>query len=646
MNPFKTKSVERNEYVVLLYRFATIMLFYTCFRILFYLFNMSLFPNVGFGDLLTMLRGGLMFDLSAVLYLNILYALLYILPLPFKFTKAYQKFLKIIFITTNSIGFALNSIDLIYYRFIQKRTTYNVINILENETNMDKLWIQFVIDYWYVALIFILSVYVLIKSYSALKPRKVKFSNKWLYPAISVVSLVIFSGFSIVGMRGGYRHSTRPINMAHAGKFVNSPDEMAIVLNTPFCVLRTWNKAQFTHYDFYSDKDELETIYSPIVNPETNTLNKKNVVVIILESFSREHFGIFNKHLDNGNYKGYTPFLDSLSQHSLVFPNAFANGQKSIDAMPSILASIPALVLPYVVSDYSANHINGMPNLLNNEGYTTAFFHGAPNGSMGFDAFAKVAGFKDYLGKSEFNNDDEFDGIWGIWDEPFFEFYADEMNKLKEPFMTSLFSVSSHHPFKVPEKYEGVFPKGTLPVHQVVGYTDNALRSFFNKAQEMPWYDNTLFVITADHSTSPYFKESTTSTNKFQIPLIFYSPGDGTMQGVNNRLAQQIDIMPTALEYIGYKSKPYVAFGNNLLDDNSQSFVINYINNSYQLMIEDYVIHYDGQDIISVFNSKNDPMLMKNIKDSDLEYTKHLPLMKAIIQQYNNRMIEDQLTVS
>ena len=243
------------------------------------------------------------------------------------------------------------------------------------------------------------------------------------------------------------------------------------------------------------------------------------------------------------------------------------------------------------------------------------------------------------------DNDDEFDGMWGIWDEPFFQFYADEMNKMQEPFMTSLFSLSSHHPFKVPEQYTDVFPKGTLPLHQCVGYTDNALRQFFNKAKEMPWYENTLFVITADHSSRGHYDFSHISTNKFQIPLIFFSPGDSTLRGIDERVAQQIDIMPTVLNYIGYDQEPYVAFGNNLLDEDSNRFAINYINDSYQLLHDDYVIHFDGQNIISAFNTDKDSMLTTNIKDTDQEYLNHLPLMKSIIQQYNNRMIEDRLTV-
>src|SRR5690606_14279042 len=145
--------------------------------------------------------------------------------------------------------------------------------------------------------------------------------------------------------------------------------------------------------------------------------------------------------------------------------------------------------------------------LLGEKGYETAFFHGAPNGSMGFSAYMQLAGIKNYYGKNEYNNDDDFDGIWGIWDEPFMQFMAKKLDTFKQPFFSSFFSLSSHHPFKVPEHYAGKFPKGQLPLHEPIGYVDNALRQFFNTASKSEWYKNTLFVIVADHASMIHFPE-------------------------------------------------------------------------------------------------------------------------------------------
>jgi phosphoglycerol transferase MdoB-like AlkP superfamily enzyme len=347
-----------------------------------------------------------------------------------------------------------------------------------------------------------------------------------------------------------------------------------------------------------------------------------------------------NHQLNNGTYKGYTPFLDSLIDKSLVFSNAFANGRKSIDAIPSITASIPALVLPYVISERSGNKINSLAGLLSKEGYQTAFFHGAPNGSMGFDAFAKIAGFHSYFGKDEYGHDDGFDGVWGIWDEPFFQFFIDKMNQMKPPFFTTIFSVSSHHPFKVPSQYIERFPEEHMPLQKCIRYTDMALKAFFEKAARMPWFKNTLFVITSDHCSESDFKEYKTAVNYYAAPLIFFK-GDGSLHGQDESLAQQIDIMPTVLGYLNYP-KPFVAFGNNLLDQSSQRFVINYLEDTYQFLYGDYAYYFTEDTLTAMFNRKKDPYLLENLIAIE-PYSGDVLLFKAIMQQFNNRMAQDRM---
>nr|WP_319399162.1 sulfatase-like hydrolase/transferase [uncultured Carboxylicivirga sp.] len=642
--PFLDKTVERNEYLVLIMRLLYLMVFYTAFRLIFWAFNTEYFPPVTVSGFFKILKGGMIFDLAAILYLNALYVVFYILPFPFKFKKGYQGFLKWLFMIVNSIGLALASTDIIYYRFILKRTTYNVFDILKNEDNMGRLWGQFLIDYWYIAVLFVASVWLLSKFYSKVKPRPIEFSRRWFVYPTALVALVIFTGFSVVAIRGGYRHSTRPMTMNNAGRYVEKAEQMNLVLNTPFCVIRTWGKRGIERRKYF-DKDELLSIYNPEYKYDAKSFDKKkkNVVIFILESFNREYVGALNKNLDNGNYKGYTPFLDSLISQSYCIEHAYANGFKSIDAMPSIIASLPSLELPYIVSEYSTNRINGLPTLLKKDGYTSAFFHGAANGSMGFDAFAKMAGFDEYVGKTEYDNDDDYDGMWGIWDEPFFQFFANEMDQMKQPFFTSLFSLSSHHPFKVPEAYEGVFPKGDLPVHQCVGYTDMALRKFFEKAKTMDWYNNTLFVLTADHSSVSSFESSRNDIDVYSIPMIFFAPGDSTLKGMDNRIAQQIDIMPSVLSYIGY-NKPFVSFGNNIFDNKVQRYAIGYRSGTYQFLENDTIIHFDGNKLKAVYDIADDRMMTNNIVDqvnvNDIERD-----CKGFLQQYSNRMIDDGFSI-
>jgi phosphoglycerol transferase MdoB-like AlkP superfamily enzyme len=519
--------------------------------------------------------------------------------------------------------------------------------MFSNEENMGQLWFRFIYDYWYAVVFWLGLVILMYYLYQLIKPKPIAFSSKWFYGISALVFMALFTGFSVIGMRGGYRHSTRPINMSNAGKYVNAPEEMAVVLNTPFCIARTARKSTFKYIDYFQNDTLLKQLYTPVHEPKVNNeFQNLNVVVIILESFSRENSGVLNPHLSNGNYKGYTPFLDSLINVSYSFGNAFANGRKSIDALPSILSSLPALVQPFVVSEYSSNNINGLGKLLREKKYHTSFFHGAPNGSMGFQAFTRMAGFDNYFGRDEYGNDADFDGIWGVWDEPFFQFFAKKLNTFPEPFVSSIFSVSSHHPYKVPDHYEGVFPKGTIPLHQCVGYTDMALRKFFKTASEMPWFNRTLFVITADHSIPGKYDEYNTSVNGFAVPLLLYMPGSN-LKGSSTVLAQQTDIMPTVLNLLGYDNG-FVAFGRDLLNPNSigNAFVLNYANESFQFLMNNWAIYFNGKEVIAFYDIIADPSLSNNLKGKQAAPQSEVELMKAVIQQYNNRMIANKLTFS
>ena len=264
---------------------------------------------------------------------------------------------------------------------------------------------------------------------------------------------------TIGGLRGGFRHSTRPITLSNAGKYVETPNEMAIVLNTPFAIYRTIGKATLPNKKYFSSDEELKEIYNPVFQPKANKNFKyNNVVILIMESFSREYFGFFNKHLEDDTYQGYTPFLDSLIQNGRTYWYTIANGRKSIDVLPSVLTSIPSVKNPFVLSYYSGNKLNSIASLLKTKGYHTSFFHGAPNGSMGLQSFVNLVGFDHYYGRTEYGLDKEWDGIWGVWDHDFLSYFAKTLSTFEKPFVSALFSVSSHHPYNLPAEFEGKFP--------------------------------------------------------------------------------------------------------------------------------------------------------------------------------------------
>ncbi len=645
MNNHKMKNrlLSRNIFTVLIYRLGIVMLAYSICRIAFYVFNRNMFPDPGFAGFLNIMKGGLLFDISAVIYVNILFIFLHIIPLDIRYNRVYQKVAGYLFYLTNFIALAANNADFIYYRFVDKRATADILGTFKNEDNIVKLFFEFQIDYWPLVLFTFLLFFLIIFLYRRVRPVKPEPSNLIVYHLLNLVFAALFAGLTVAGARGGVRHSTRPITISNATRYVMNPRQVPIVLNTPFSLIRTFGKKTLVRYDFYS-RDELAAVFDPHYGPRPgDTLRKDNVVIIILESFAREYIGSLNRDLDGGDYRGYTPFIDSLLNVSLSFDVSIANGKKSIEAMPSIFASIPSLETPYTISHYANNRIKGLPALLSEKGYYSAFFHGAPNGSMGFDSFARLAGFDDYFGLDQYPDRNDFDGIWGVWDEPFLKFFGGKLNEFSEPFLASVFTVSSHHPFEVPEQYQGRFIKGPAPITEVVGYTDYALREFFKKVETAPWFRNTLFIITADHTNELIHKEYLNNFGSYSIPVIFYKSGS-ELQGMKKKIAQQIDIMPTVLNYLGYDGE-YIAFGNDLFDDSAVSFAFNTAGSTYHLYMDDHLLEMVDTKPAALYNYRDDRFLESNLLGKRPEIQPAMEkLLKAVIQSYNSRMLDNRLT--
>lgn len=620
------------------------LLFLVC-RIIFLWVNHSYYPELTSSELIEIFKGGLVFDTSAIVYLNSLYIVLMLLPLHYKESAIYQRVTKWLFVCVNSIALILNLMDTVYFQYTNRRTTASVFSEFSNEGNILGIIGVELLNHWYLTLLAVVLIYGLIKLYRTPFGHFGK-TNLWVYYGVQLFCLIVVLPFCIFGMRGGIGAAVRPITISNANQYVNRPIETALVLNTPFAVIRTFGKKPFVVPSYFKDEAEMDSVYTPVHLPSDSVrFRPLNVVVLILESFGKEHFGSLNKDIDGGSYKGYTPFLDSLVTQSLTFEYSFANGRKSIDGMPSILSGIPMFVEPFFLTPASLNKVSGIGGELQKKGYYTAFFHGAENGSMGFEAFSRATGFRDYYGRTEYNNDADFDGKWAIWDEEFFQFFADKLSTFQQPFAAALFSASSHHPFAIPTRYEGKFPKGTLPIHQCVGYTDYALKRFFEKASHAPWFKNTLFVITADHTSHSERPEYMTESGLFSVPVIFYQPGS-SLSGSVNAIAQQIDIMPTVLGYLGY-DKPYVSFGCDLLSTPAeQTSAVNYINGIYQYHKGKYLLQFDGAKPIAFYDFVSDRLLKNNLLDTLPEVQASMEReLKAIIQQYMSRMNTDRLTV-
>ena len=615
-------------------------------------YNWSSFQGDLAGMIWPMLKGALVFDTAGIMYICALYMLLMMFPFHFKEKLWYYRLTKIILVVMASAGVLMNLVDTVYYPYTGCRSTLQVLTEFSGEggSQISAIILKSLADNWYLVLMFIVIVVLLcllIKIPDTLKYRKV-----YMYYIVRTCCLLLTAVCILAGIRGGLAHNIRPITMSNAYQYVKTPAQAAAILNTPFCFIRTLGNEDMKIPAYY-DEEELESIYSPVILPDsTAAFRPMNVVVLILESFGSEYIEAMNPGTDG--IHDCAPFMDSLISHSLVFETSLANGRKSIDAMPSVLSGIPMLkdhlfLTPTIMS----KEITGLAKELGTKGYYSAFFHGADNGSMGFQSFSRVIGYNDYFGmedfvkKPEYGGNSVFDGFWAIWDEEFLQYMCDMMGTFKEPFLTSAFTASSHHPYNVPDRYQEKYPtEGNLPIYRGIRYSDHALELFFEKASKQPWFNNTLFVLTADHTNLSEHPDYQSDYGNFRVPVIFYCPSD-SLEGTRKAIAQQSDIFPSILGYLGY-DKPIISFGQNLFNTpDSLTWAATFQNGLYSYYAGDYLLQFDGENETALFTYKSDPTLKNNLKGSlpqtEQEMTKKL---KALIQQYLEHMTTKSLVVN
>ncbi len=631
-----------NVLIAMFLKLLVVLILLFLSRFLFYLFNLSYFSHISFLEFFRIYAAGLRFDISAILFLNTPFIVMNSLPFRFRYDKVYQGFTNAYFYIINTLVLITNFIDIVYFRFTLKRMTADIFSYVGGISDFSSLILQFIYDFWFAQLICIVFILVMILFCRRIraKPGRKTMKAFFYYPVQAIFFLVI--GFvSVIGMRGGTQ--LRPIGLVTAGKYTSSRNS-PLVLNTPFSIVKTWFHPSLTIKDYYSSESELAKIYSPLHKGSKNGFKPYNVLIVIMESFGCEHIGSLNRHYEEGRYRGFTPAFDSLIHQGLLF-KAFANEKSSMMAVPAILSSIPSLMNDaFILSSYSGDRITGIAGLLKEKGYTTAFFHGGTNGTMGLDNYTRLTGFDRYYGRTEYNNDEDYDGKWGIRDEAFFQFTAEQLNKIKQPFVATLFSLSSHHPYFVPGRYKHVFREGKLPIQKSIMYADYSLGRFIQTIRKMPWYKNTLVVITADHTSEGYFPYYRSGVGQYSIPILFLFPDEG-MQGINGEIAQQTDLMPTILSYMGY-DKDFFAFGTDMLNPATPHFSMHYVAGIYTLIKGNHALEFDGLKSLSLYNLKQDSLQQQNLLGSEQEVTQEMErFTKAYIQQYNNRVIENMLTV-
>ena len=553
--------------IVLLY--AVLMLCRTAF----YLYNAAVLGPLTWAEAWPLLAGALKFDTASVVYADGVFILLSLLPLPLRERRWYRAVLFWYYVAVNAVlVVATNLADTVYFRYTQKRFTADEIFFADNDNSLQLVG-KFMAENWYLVLLWIALTALLAWGYRRRVREESIFSRGWAYYIGNTVIFAAAAGLSVAGIRGGMTRMTRPITLSNATLYTADSGKANLILSNPFCILRTIGSAGSVKYKKHFAPEELARRFTPVHQPADSAavnLAGRNVVVFIMESMSAEHSAYLCPEVyADREVKGFTPFLDSLMQNGLVFKRMYANGTRSIQAMPSVLGSIPSFRTPFVLMPQSLGESRQLPAMLADKGYATLFFCGSEHGSMGFGAYARSAGVERLVSRENYevrHGTGDFDGYWGIWDEPFLQFMGEELAATPEPFFATLFTLSSHHPFVVPEQYAATLPDGYTRIHKGVAYDDQAFRRFFHRFGGEEWFRRTIFVFVADHVSSEKFAEKTRSyPGNMHIVGFIHTP-DGALQGEVREVTQQLDIMPTVLGLTG-NTEPYFAFGRDVLNE-------------------------------------------------------------------------------
>jgi len=407
------------------------------------------------------------------------------------------------------------------------------------------------------------------------------FERPSLYVRLPLIIVII--ALMVLGIRGSI--TSKPIKPVYA--FENaSMAEGYLALNGAFTAFHalngeprpdvnffTWNDAVASvQQDIASEFETFPDMHYPLMRdrkfrPPYNSHNTPpNIVVILLESWDFEHLDITRKIAGLKPFD-VTPNFNRLAKKGLLFTNFYANGQRSIDAIAAILTGVPAIPgAGYLGEGVETNHFAWLGRMAKENGHNTYMLQGSRRASFYLDKIAPLAGFDTYLGAQDFSpslHKDVASPAWGGWDYDVLMHAHEQFSKSDRPFTGFIFTVSTHTPYGVPDAKWHLYP-GKTPEEQYLNslfYADWALGEFFKKAKQSGYYDNTIFILTADHVSG--LGKNVDIPSQHHIPALIIGPN--IQKSINKEPGSHVDIIPSIIDLAGWQNR-HASLGTSLLE--------------------------------------------------------------------------------
>ena len=603
----------------LIYLLIFIVIFFIC-RIALYIVCQNYFSKLSLTDFLSSLIIGLRFDIFAIC--TFCGGFLFLINLPIN-SKIYLK-INSIFLNMFILIFSLLLVsDIIYFKLFLKHFTTELLLAKNHISYFCSLAFG---KYLFVTLsIILITILLFYFSLKIINKYYTKPNTNIIYNSISIL---IITFLIVVSCRGGLQ--TRILSISDAYKTGRIAGELK--LNGIFTSLISIRSKTSSNEININLQKAISIVQQNLVENDEEIFNKDyplmrsrkmfnvdgknyNVVVILLESWQKDYIDS----LSGSNY-GITPNFDNLVKNSLVFDKFYANGQRSIMGLMSVFLSFPYVAgLPYLGNGLENSGQTKLPLILKENGYDNVFVQGDKRESDNAIAFANYLGFKNSYGKEDIPLFNKYDiEISKGYDIEGFEFFFNKINLLKKPFFAFYFTTTTHIPYSktILKKIEKYLEDGTEKTGYLnrLYYADYALGLFFKKAQQQLWFEDTIFIMCADHQAygvggqNGTF-EKTKVDKTFKIPMIIYCPKLFKHKIVKD-VGSQLDIIPTIIDILNIKT-PYSSLGKSLFSKTNNRFVfLSYEGEQVYLVKNNNVVECD-------WKTKDSSKL--NIKDKSIE---------------------------
>ena len=595
------------------------LIYFNIFRFVFIIFYFDDFSKFSLLDFLKIIKFSLRLDLSFISYISVIVLILYLISDLVKssiFKKILNKSIFILNCILVIITSVIVGVEISLYSEWGVKLNYKAISHLVNP--LEVLNTATYKNYLTTLLCLIISVFfiVIYKKYVHEYFYHKLFKLTMIFKSVGIffISLLVF----VFLIRGGVQPI--PINISDA-YFSNHLIMNDVTVNPNWnlvhSILKSRSSLKGNPYSKYNN-NEIENFklkYNKVkVDSTLYVLDnvQPNIIFIILESWSADNIS------DLGGLDGITPNFNTLQKEGVLFTNFYSNGWTSDQAVSSIFSSEPTF--PYVVSTDRADKARFLPSL--NKSFSKY------NSSFIFGGQLSYGNIKSYLIEQRFdiikdiNNYSHLpSGRLGIHDEYMFSEFKNEINKMSKPFMSTLFTLSSHSPYDFPYPHKLSFNSKEDIYVNSVAYTDSCLGNFIEKIKKEEWYESTLLVIVADHSHASPLKRRIAQKERYKIPMLWIGGAvHENYKGYKcDKLGSHIDISSTLLAQFNMSCEEF-NWSNNLFSlVEKESFVPYAFHKGYGLIKNDGYYAFSESYKKIVEHHANDSISRKNIqKDAEL----------------------------